>query len=109
MYLKVAEALRTAREMTDSLSRRFVFVENPNGMSGKQLIPISSPQIQILLVQRPFGTYNHITFDGKYHGTACFISTWKFIEVAEALRTVTLEGHKSVQTHSRQQILLAGL
>ena len=59
-------------------------------MTGKQLIPISSPQIQILVVQRPFGTYNHIIFDGKYHGTACFICTWRFIEVAKALRTVTL-------------------
>jgi hypothetical protein len=45
--------------MTDTLLKRFIFVENPNGMIGKQLIPISSPQIQILLVQGPFGTYNH--------------------------------------------------
>ena len=58
MYLKVAEALRTAGKMTDSMLKRFIFVETPNGMSGKQLIPISSPQIQILLVQRPVGTYN---------------------------------------------------
>jgi len=55
----VAEALRTAGKMTDTLLKRFIFVENPNGMIGKQLIPISSPQIQILLVQGPFGTYNH--------------------------------------------------
>ena len=109
MYLTVAEALRTAREMTDSLSRRFVFVENPNGMSGKQLIPISSPQIQILLAQRPFGTYNRIIFDGKYHGTACFICTCLVRSSRGIAHSDASEGHKSVQTNSWQQILLAGL
>ena len=78
--------------MTDSLLKRFVFVRDlngMNGMSGKQLIPISSPQIQIGTAPiRHIQSY--ITIDGKYHGTACFICTWRFIEVAEALRTVTL-------------------
>ena len=68
----MAEALRTAGKMTDTLLKRFILVENPNGMIGKKLIPISSPQI--LLVQRPCGTYNHICiiiiFEGKYHGTS---------------------------------------
>ena len=67
----MAEALRTAGKMTDTLLKRFILVENPNGMIGKQLIPISSPQIKFLLVQRPFGTYNYRIFEGKYHGTAC--------------------------------------
>ena len=67
----MAEALRTAGKMTNTLLKRFIFVKNPNGMIGKQLIPISSPQIKFLLVQRPFGTYNYRIFEGKYHGTAC--------------------------------------
>ena len=77
MYLNVAETLRTAGKMTDSLLKRFIYVDIPNGMNEKQLIPISSPQIQILLVQRPCGTYSHIILNRKYHGTACLISTWK--------------------------------
>ena len=63
--------MRTARKMTDALLEKFAFVVMPNGMNEKQLIPISSPQIQILLVQRPFVTYNQIIFEGKYHGAAC--------------------------------------
>ena len=65
IYPEVAEALRTAGKMTDAFLKRFICVKNPKGMIGKLLIPISSRQIEILLVQRPFGT-------------ACFIRTWRF-------------------------------
>ena len=53
--LKVAEALRTTGKMADTLLKRFIFIKNPIGIVGNQLIPISSPQIEILLVQRPYG------------------------------------------------------
>jgi hypothetical protein len=46
MCLKMAEALRTARKMTNTLLKRFIFVENPNGMVARQLVPISSRQIE---------------------------------------------------------------
>ena len=48
VYQKVAEGLRTAGNMTDTLLKRLIFAENLNGIIGKQLIPISSPQIKIL-------------------------------------------------------------
>ena len=28
--------------------------------------------------KRPFGTYTDMIFEGKYHGTACFICNWRF-------------------------------
>ena len=38
-------------------------------MIGKQLMPIAFPQIQILMVQRPCGTYNNTIFERKYYDT----------------------------------------
>ena len=106
----MAEALRTAGKMTDTLLKRFIFVENSNGMIGKQLILISSPQIQILLVQRPFGTYNHIIFEGKCHGTACSSVFGDLVRSSRGnAHSDDFEWHKSIQTNSWQQILLAGL
>ena len=38
VYLKVAGALRAAGQMTDTLLKRFILVEHPDGMIGKQLM-----------------------------------------------------------------------
>ena len=52
--LKVAEALRTTGKMADTLLKRFIFIKNPIGIVGNQLIPISPPQIEILTIWYTF-------------------------------------------------------
>ena len=109
----MAEALRTAGKMIDTLLQRFIFVENPNEMIGKQLIPITSPRIQILLVQRPFGTYNSYNHIILGEITMAQPAPSVLGDLVRRSRGTAhsddLEGHKSIQTIFRQQILLAGL
>ena len=75
---KSGRSIAHSRENDRYFAEKVHIVEKPNGMVGRQLVPISSRQIEILLAQHPFGTYSDMIFEGKYHGTACLICNWKF-------------------------------